>query len=128
MTNGLDNALQHIDILSHRDEQSERRSHIKNSGEDASPSHRTRQGAARILDLISHDRGEFEANQTEADDTEGIQDKARVRWDFEICRSDGGTKPRPHHHAKTDQDRCGDEGSDGPKIVNPLTDAETNDV
>src|ERR1035438_6183950 len=94
MTDGLEAALKHIDIFSNSDEQSERRSHIKNAGEDSSPSDSTRQGAARILDLISHDGSEFETNQTEADDTEGIQDKARVRWDFEICRSDGGAKDR----------------------------------
>ena len=47
---------------------------------------------------------------------------------LKVRRGDGGAEARPDHDAEADQDGGGDECADGAEIVDPLADAEANDV
>ena len=80
------------------------------------------------MDFVAHDGGEFEADQAEADHAEGIQNEARVGGNLEIGSGDGGAEARPDHYPEADQYGGGDEGSDGAEVVDPLADAEAEDV
>ncbi len=128
MADGLHDALQHVDIFPDGDEQSERRTDVQNARDHASPGNRAGQGAARVLYFVSHDGGEFESHQTKTNYAEGIEDEARVGRNFEIRNGDGGAEARPDHDAEADQNRSGDECSDRAEIIDPLADAETDDI
>ena len=128
VADGLHDSLKHVDIFSDGNEQSKSCADVECAGKYAAPGDCAGKSAARILNFVAHDGGEFEADQAEADHSERIQDEARVCGDFEICRGDGGAEARPDHDAETDQNGGGDECSDGAEIVDPLADAEADDV
>src|SRR5262249_47724866 len=72
----LDDALQNADVrLADSDEQRERRANIKQARKNSSPNDGARQSLRRVLNFIAHDGSEFETNQAETDDAEGIENK-----------------------------------------------------
>src|SRR5207302_1909406 len=124
----LDYALQHVDALADGDQQSNGNGYVERAGDQASPYYGSRKRARRILNLIAHDRGEFKAEQTEADDSEGIENEERVGGDLKVGGGDGGAEAQVDHHAKADQDGCGNESTNGAEVVDPFADAEAENV
>ena len=96
--------------------------------DQAAPGNCAGKSARGVADFVAHHRGEFEADQTEADDAERIENEARVGGNFEVGSSDGGTEARPDHYAQADQNCGGDESADGAEVVDPLADAQAEDV
>src|ERR1019366_445703 len=128
VADGLHDSLKHVDVLADGDQERERGTDIESAGKDSAPGYRAGKRAAGILDFVSHDGGEFKADQTEADDAEGIENEARVGGNPEVGGSDGGAETRPDHCAETDQNGGGDESSNCAEVVDPLADAETDNV
>ena len=92
MADRLNDSLKHVDVFADGDEEGERGANIECAGEDSAPSHRTGKGARRIFDFVAHNGSEFEAHQAKADHAEGIDNKARVGRNLEICDGDRSTK------------------------------------
>ena len=129
VADGLHDALQNADVLlADGDQQRERRTDIEESGQDAAPGDGSRQNALRILNFVAHDRREFETDETETDDAEGIEDEARVCWNLEVRGGDRGSEAKPDDDAQADQDRGGDSGADRAEIVDPFSYAKSDHV
>ncbi len=129
LPDGLDDALKDADVaLADGDEERERRADIEKSGEHAAP----RDGAGKnflgVFDFVAHDGGEFEPDQAEANYAEGVQDEARVRRNVKVGGGDVGAEAEIDDGAESDQNGRCDAGADGAEIVDPFTDAETDDI
>ncbi len=108
--------------------ESEGRADVECAGKNSSPGHCTGQSSARILNFVAHDGGEFQSDEAEANHAEGIQNEFRVSRNFEISGSDGASEARPHNHTEADQDRSGNECTDGAEVIDPFAHAQTEDV
>ena len=128
MADGLNDALKYVNVLPDRDEKRERYSNIESAGKNSAPGDGPGKSAAGILDFVPHDGGEFKADQAEADHSEGIEDEARIGGHSEVGGRDSGAKSQPYHHAQADEDSGGDKRPDGSEVVDPLADAETDNV
>src|ERR1700733_15869162 len=121
----LHDALQDADVaLADSDQKREGCADVKESREDAAPCDRAGQNFLRIFNFVAHDGGEFEADGSEADYAEGIQDEARIRGNVKVGSGDVSAEAKINDGALTDQDRCGDASTDGAEIVDPFADAE----
>ena len=128
-TDSLYDALKNADLIfADRHEQGQRGADVKRSGKNAAPGDRSRKSFQWVLDFITHYRGELQANQAEADDAEGVQNKARVRGDAEVRSGDGSSEAKPNGDAEDDQKPTRDKRAETANVVDPFADAETNDV
>src|SRR6266853_4136510 len=100
MAHGLNDALQHIDVFPDGNEKGEGYADTKCAREHSAPATCAGESPAGILNLVAHNRGEFESDQTETDHAKGIEDEARVCRNLKVRSADGGSEPRPDNRAE----------------------------
>src|SRR5258708_5318530 len=100
MAHGLNDALQHVDVFPDGNEEGEGDAAIKCAREHSAPGHCAGESPAGVLNFVAHNRGEFESDQTETDDAEGIEDEARVCRNLKVRSADGGSEPRADNRAE----------------------------
>ena len=129
MADGLHDALENVDLIfadSH--EQGQRRAHVERAGEKAAQGDGSRKRSSRVFDFVAHDGGELEANKAKTDDTEGVQNEARVRWNPEVRRSQGSAEAQPDNDTQGNQQDTGDKGAEAADVVDPFANAKADDV
>src|SRR5882762_436590 len=125
VTDRLNDALQDADILlAHGQKQRQSCANIQNTGEKTSPANGAGKRSAGILNLVTHDGGQFEADKAKADDTERA-DQANVASNAKIGCGHGGAKTKEHDKSEADERDRGDRGTDPAQIIDPLADAQS---
>src|SRR5260370_38297636 len=93
MAHGLNDALQHVDVFPDGNEEGEGYADIKGAREHSAPGNRARESPAGLLNFVADNGGEFEYDQTETDDAEGIEEEARACGNDKVRGTDGGSEP-----------------------------------
>src|ERR1019366_8923105 len=73
---------------------------VESAGEQSSPGDGSGESAAGVLDFVAHDGSEFQTDQAEADNSERIENEARIRGNLEVGCGDASTKARPDDDAE----------------------------
>src|SRR5713226_8393924 len=125
VTDRLNDALQDADILlAHGHEQRQSCADIQNTGEKSSPANGAGKRSPGILNLVTHDGGQFKADQAKADDSKRT-DQANVTSKTKIGCRHGSAKTKEHDESEADERNRGDRSTDPAQIIDPLTDAQT---
>src|SRR5580704_4475091 len=125
----LHDALQDADVaLADRDKECQRCADVEKSGENTAPCDSTGQDFLRILNFVAHDGSEFETDEAEANYAEGIQNEAGIRGNVKVGSGDVGAETQIDYRPEPNQYGCGDAGADGAEVIDPLSDAEADDV
>jgi len=129
VTGRLNDALKHTDlILADSHEQRQGCTNVECARENPAPRNCSGQRLLRVFNFVAHDGCKFQTNEAEADDTERVQNKTRIRGNTEIRRGYGGSEAKPNKDAETNQKAPSNEGAERANIVDPLADSQTNNV
>src|SRR5260370_2803740 len=124
VTDRLNNALQDADSLfAHGQKQRQGCADIQNAREKAAPGNRAWKCSARILNLVTHDGSQLEADQAKTDDSKRT-DQANVSSNAKIGCGHGGAKTKEHDKSEANERDGGDRSTDPAQIVDPLPDAQ----
>ena len=124
----LHDALQHVDILSHRDQQSERAAMY--STPESTPPQATAPGKVRCGSWISSPMTEASSSPTSAKQI--TPNEFRTKRGFAGIRKSAavtvGAEPHPDDQSQADQRGRRDEGADAAQIVQPFAHAQAHNV
>src|SRR2546430_5616756 len=125
----LHDSLEDADLVfADRHQQGQSRAEVERTGKNAAPSNRAGKSFARVFNFVAHDGSKFEADEAETDHAEGVENEARIRGNAEIGGGDGSSEAEPNNDAKRDQKAAGDECTEAAHVIDPLADAEADDV
>src|SRR5580704_243661 len=129
VADSLHNPLQYVDVaFADGEEQRQCRADIEQAGQNAAPSHGSGQSFLWVFDFVTHDGSELKPNQSETNHPERIQNEFWVGRNSKVGPGHARTETQPHYNSQPDQDRGGDSRADRAEVVDPLTDAESDDI
>src|SRR5205807_3352768 len=124
VADGLDDPLEHADlILANCNKQSQGCADVECAGKDAAPGDGPGKSLARVFNFVAHDGGELQTNEAEANHTERVQHKTRVRGNAKVGSSHGSSETKPDDSAQGNEQAAGDERAETADVVDPLADA-----
>src|SRR5262245_50100882 len=103
VTNSLNDSLEHADLIfANCDKQGKSRADVKRTGKNAAPGDCARKSLARVFNFVAHDGCEFQADETEADDAERVQNKTGICRNPKIRGGYRSSEAKQNNDAKTD--------------------------
>ena len=75
-----------------------------------------------------HDGGEFQTDKAEANDPERVENETWICGDLKVRPRHGGAETSPNNQAKPHEESSCNKRADSADVVDPLADAETDDI